>query len=119
MEFLPKDLLVDLRAAELKAARRRSRLRIHTGEHVLPVLRRWKEGFALDASQIRQLRGHVELYEGARQLSILLIVASEIEGDELICTVKRETAVTEHAALDFVRDETAPRALLPRPGRFA
>lgn len=114
MEILPKDLVEGLRAADLGDRRRRSRLRIHTGKDILPVIRRWRDGFSLDAAQITQLRGLVDLYEGARHLSTCLIIASEIDGDELICTVKRETAVADRAALDFARDETAPVALLPR-----
>lgn len=114
MEILPKDLIEKLRSADGADRRRRSRLRIHTGSDVWPVLRRWAGGFSLDAGQITQLRGLVDLYEGSRHLSTCLIVASEIDGDELICTVKRETAVADRAALDFARDETAPVALLPR-----
>jgi hypothetical protein len=43
-----------------------------------------------------------------------LIVASVAEGSEVICDYKRSTAVADHAALDFVRDENAPVAYLPR-----
>ncbi|HEY0214558.1 MAG TPA: hypothetical protein VGC40_13400 [Paenirhodobacter sp.] len=114
MEILPKHLIEGLRSADLKATRRRSRLRIHTGNQIWPVLRRGPEFLALDAEQITHLRGLVDLYDGSRHLSSLLIVASEIEAGELICTVKRETAVQDHAALDFARDENAPAALIPR-----
>lgn len=113
MEILPKDLVAGLRSADLADKRRQTRLRIHTGDDILPVLRRWRGGFSLDAEQITLLRGLVDLYEGSRHLSTCLIVASEIEAGELICTVKRETAVTDRAALDFARDENAPIALLP------
>ncbi|RLL72210.1 hypothetical protein [Paenirhodobacter hankyongi] len=112
MEILPKELLAGLRAAT-QGGRRRSRLRIQAGAESWPVLRRWRGGFALDAAQIHTLRGLVDLYEGSRHLATCLIVASEIEGDELICTVKRETAVTDRPPLDFVRDEGAPAGRLP------
>lgn len=114
MEILPKDLVETVRAALLSEKRKRSRLRIHTGTDIWPVLRRWHGGFSLDATQVSHLRGLVDLYDGARHLSTCLIVASEIEGNELICSVKRETAVADRAALDFARDENAPAALLPR-----
>lgn len=114
MEILPRDLVEGLRAAGLREMRKRSRLRIHTGTDILPVLRRWHGGFSLDASRTPHLRGLVDLYDGGRQLSTCLIVASEIDGDELICVVKRETPVTDRAAIDFARDENAPAGLLPR-----
>ncbi|MFT3690751.1 hypothetical protein [Paenirhodobacter sp.] len=110
MEILSKDIVDGLRSAD---AGRRSRLRIRTGGDILPVLRCWRGGFSLDAEQIRHLRGLVDLYDGARHLSTCLIVASDVEGGELICTVKRETPVTDHAPLDFERAESAPAGLLP------
>ena len=112
MEFLPKDIVAALRAAYRPEGGRKSRLRIHTGDKVLPVLRRWRGGFALDAARVSQLRGHVEIYEGGRHIASALIVASDIDGDELICTVKRETPVADRAPLDFVRDEGAPVGLI-------
>ena len=113
MEILPKDLVAALRAAYRPEGGRKSRLRIHTGDEVLPVLRRWRGGFALDAAQVTHLRGHVELYEGGRHIASALIVASDIEGDELICTVKRETPVADRAPLDFERSDDAPVGYLP------
>ena len=114
MEMPPKELLAALREAEDKAARRRSRLRVLAGGQSYAVLRRWKGGFALDAAQVAQLRGLVELHDGSRHLTTCLIVASAVERGELICTYKRETAVRDRAALDFVRDEAAPAGYLPR-----
>ena len=113
MEFLPKDIVATLRAAYRPEGGRKSRLRIHTGDEVLPVLRRWRGGFALDAARVSQLRGHVEIYEGGRHIPSALIVASDIDGDELICTVKRETPVADRAPLDFVRPDDAPVGYLP------
>lgn len=114
MEILPEHLIEKLRAAEHKISRRRARLRIRTEDQVWPVLRRGPDYLVLDAADISHLRGLVDLYDGGRHLSTLLIVASEIEGEDLICTVKRETPVQDHAALDFAREENAPIALIPR-----
>ncbi|PKP69165.1 MAG: hypothetical protein CVT82_12190 [Alphaproteobacteria bacterium HGW-Alphaproteobacteria-4] len=114
MEMPPKELLAALRDAEAKALRRRSRLRVEAGDQSYPVLRRWKGGFALDAAQVSQLRGLVELHDGSRHLATCLIIASAVEAGELICAIKRETAVRDRAALDFVRDEAAPVGYLPR-----
>ncbi|MCB1398601.1 MAG: hypothetical protein KDJ82_00720 [Rhodobacteraceae bacterium] len=114
MEVLPKEVLLALKEARSRDARQRARLSVHAAGSVWPILRRWRGGFSLDAAQVSQLRGLVEIHEGSRHILTSLIVASEIEGDELICTVKRETAVTDRPALDFVRNENAPAALLPR-----
>lgn len=113
MEFIPKDIVQALRDAEARGQARRSRLRIVSGTDSWPVLRRWRGGVALDAELVTHLRGLVELHEGSRHIATLLIVASEVEGGELICTVKRETRVTDRAALDFVRAPDAPIGYLP------
>lgn len=112
MEILPKELLAALRDARKHG--NRSRLRAVAGRQSYAVLRRWRGGFALDAAAVSKLRGLVELHEGSRQLATCLIVASAIEAGELICTAKRETAVRDRAALDFVRDEAAPAGYLPK-----
>lgn len=114
MDFLPKDLIENLRRAEKRTAGRKSRLRVHADGEIWPVLRVWHGGFALDADRITRLRGLVDLYEGGRHISTCLIIASDIENGELICTVKREQAVSDHQPLDFERDQNAPAALLPR-----
>jgi hypothetical protein len=113
MEFLPREIMQALHEAEARKAARRTRLRIVSGADSWPVLRRWRGGVALDAAQVSHLRGLVELHEGSRHIATLLIVASEIEGGELICAVKRETRVTDRAALDFVRAPDAPVGYLP------
>lgn len=104
MEFLPKEVLEGLRAARKRDAAKKARLRVLAGGQIWPVLRRVTGGFALDADQVSHLRGHVDLYDGPNHVATCLIVASEIQGQELICTVKRETAVSDRAPLDFVKE---------------
>jgi hypothetical protein len=114
LEFLPKDVQDGLNAAQLREARRRSRLRVQVGEAVFPVLRLWEDGMALDPALTPHLRGLVDVYDGARHILQCLIVASTSEGGELICDFKRSTVVSDNAPLDFCRDENAPAGLLPR-----
>ena len=113
-DFLPKEVRAGLEEARRRDLARRSRLRVMAGDDVYPILRRWDDGFSLDADQVAHLRGLVDIFDGSRHLSQCLIVASGIEGGELICTMKRDTAATDRAPLDFERDDAAPVALLPR-----
>jgi hypothetical protein len=114
LEFLPREVREGLEAARRRDLRRRSRLRVQVGQAVLPVLRLWDDGFALDAALATHLRGLVDVFDGARHLWQCLIVASTVENGELICEFKRSTAVTGKAPLDFWQDENAPAGRLPK-----
>jgi hypothetical protein len=111
-EFLPKEVREGLEAARKQALRQKSRLRVHAGDHVFPVLRFWESGFSLDSTDAPNLRGLVDLYDGAVHLYQCLIIASDDAGGEMIYDFKRNTAAVDKAPLDFVRDEDAPVALL-------
>ena len=113
-DYLPKDVQEGLLAARKRDLKRRSRLRIHAGDEVYPILRFWQTGFALDADQVQHIRGLVDIYDGSRHLYQSLIIASDIGAGELICIMKRSTAALDRAPLDYVRDEDAPVAYLPR-----
>lgn len=113
-DYLSKEVRAGLDEARKRDLRRRSRMRVMNGEQIFPILRYWEDGFTLDADQVDHLRGLVDIYDGARQISQSLIVASEVEGSELVCTIKRSTAALDRPPLDFVRDDDAPVALLPR-----
>jgi hypothetical protein len=114
LEFLPKEVREGLEAARKRDQKRKSRLRVHVGEAVFPVLRFWDEGFALDASLTPNLRGLVDVYDGARHIFQCLIIASTTENGELVCDFKRSTMVADKVPLDFWRDENAPVAFLPK-----
>lgn len=111
-EYLPPGLRTELESARMDAMRRKSRLRIRMGDQTYPILRFKSDWFTLDVSQVDHLRGVVDVYDGGRHLFQCLIVASEVEGDELICRVKQATSVSAPEAVDFVRDKTAPVALI-------
>ena len=111
-EYLPKEVREGLEAARKRDLRRKSRLRVHAGDDIFPVLRFWEGGFALDIENAPHLRGLVDLYDGSRQLYQCLIVASEEATGEMVYEFKRNTAAVDTAPLDFERDETAPIALL-------
>lgn len=110
--FLPKTILDDLAQADRKKQRKSARYEIAFGDTRYPVLRIWKNGFALDADETPALRGHVDLFQGPVLLMRCLIVASEVEGSELVVEFKRATAVTDKAPLDFERAADAPVALI-------
>ncbi|QYK41512.1 MAG: hypothetical protein KF887_19480 [Paracoccaceae bacterium] len=114
LEILPQEIRDGLDAARRRADRRRSRIRVQVGDAVFPVLRLWDEGMTLDAGLTPHLRGHVDVFDGARHLFRALIVASTTENGELVCEFKRATAVADRAPLDFCVEDDAPVALLPR-----
>ncbi len=111
-EFLPKEVREGLRRARKAALRKKSRLRIRVGDETFAVLKLWENGFALDREDAPHLRGLVDLYDGSRHLYQCLIVASEEDGERMKYEFKRSTEVRAKAPLDFVRDETAPVALI-------
>lgn len=115
-EFLPKEVRDGLEKARLAALKKSSRLRVHTGEDVFPILKFWETGFSLEAANTPQIRGLVDVYDGARHISQCLIVASETQDNEIHFEFKRATAAADHAALDFEKDANAPIALLGRAG---
>ena len=114
LEFLPKEVRDGLDAARNRDFARKSRLRVHVGDKVFPILRFWHDGFSLDASHTADLRGLVDVYDGARHVFQCLIMASGTENGILVCDFKRSTPVTDRAPLDYWRDENAPVAFLPR-----
>ncbi len=113
-DYLPEAVRAGLEEARKRDLKRRSRLCVHAGEDVYPILRFWETGFALDAEQVATLRGSVDIYDGPRHLYNSLIVASDIENGELICTMKRSTLTQKGPALDYARDDDAPVGYLPR-----
>lgn len=111
-DYLPKEVLEGLEQARKRDQKKRSRLQVHAGDAVFPVLRFWDDGFSLDAENAPHLRGLVDIYHGAVHVYQCLIVASEENADEMIYEFKRHTAAVDRAALDFIRDENAPVALI-------
>jgi hypothetical protein len=113
-DFLPREVRAGLEEARRRDLRKRSRLRVMAGNDIYPILRYWEDGFALDAEEVAHLRGLVDVFDGSRHVSQCLIIASGVQGGELICEMKRSTAASDRAPLDFARDESAPVALIPR-----
>ncbi len=111
-QFLPKEVREGLEQARRRDLKRKSRLRLHAGDRVFPVLRFWRGGMAIDAENAPHLRGLVDLYDGGRHLYQCLIVASEEENGEMRYEFKRSTAAVDRAPLDFARAPDAPVALL-------
>ena len=114
LEYLPKEVREGLEAARKRDMRRKSRLRVHLGQQVYPILRFWEDGFAMDADHATHLRGVADIYDGARHIFQGLIIASMVENGQLVCEFKRSNAVSERPPLDFWQDENAPVGYLPR-----
>ncbi len=113
-EYLPKEVREGLEAARKADLKKKSRLRVQAGDNIYPVLKFWDGGFALDAETAPHLRGLVDLYTGGVHLYQCLIVASEEDSGLMKYEFKRATEAVDKAPIDYIRDETAPIALLPR-----
>lgn len=113
-EFLPEAVRKGLDDARKAAQKRSSRLCVHDGDKVFRVLRMWDGGFAMDIEDAPQLRGHVELFDGARHLYQCLVIASERQGSEMHFEFKWHTPVLDHAPVDYEVVRETPVALLPR-----
>lgn len=111
-EFLTEELRAGLEQARRLAARKNGRMRVKVGDDTYPVLRIWKDGFALDAEDAPHMRGLVDLYDGAHHKAQCLVIASEREGTEMRYEYKRSTQAHDHAPLDFAREEDAPTGLI-------
>jgi hypothetical protein len=113
-EYLPEAVRKGLEDARVAMLRRSGKLCIHDGDAVYRVLRLWDGGFALDAKGAPRLRGFVDLYDGPRHLYQCLIITSREDEGEQIYDFKWSTAVSDRPALDFVRADDAPAALIPK-----
>lgn len=110
--YLSKELQQGLQAAQKLARTRKSRLRVRVGDEVIPVIRFWDKGFAVDSDAAPRLRGLVDIYDGARHMFQCLIVAADEEDGEMRYDFKRATPATDHAPLDFAPLDDAPVGLI-------
>ena len=112
MTYLPQDVLSALEAAHKAMQRKSKRLCIHVGDDIYPVSQLSEASFAISADDAPKLRGFVELYDGPRHLSQCLIMTSREESGDRIYDFKWNTAVANSPAVDYVREENAPIALI-------
>lgn len=111
--YLPKDIQDGLDLARQAAARRSHKLRVEMPDGSWrPILRAWEGGFSLEPARAAQIRGLVDLYDGARHMSRCLIVASSEEAGETQFEYKRMTEASGSQPLDFARPSDAPMALI-------
>lgn len=115
LEHLPEDIRRGLEEARRRDRRRRSRLSLHVDGEVVPLLRMWDDGFALDAECAPGLRGLVDIYDGPRHIAQCLIIASALDGAEMTYEFKRATTVADGPARDFGEDAERPSGYLPAP----
>ncbi|MFY0692669.1 MAG: hypothetical protein JXR14_12195 [Paracoccaceae bacterium] len=110
--FLSKEVREGLALARKADLRKRARWRVQAGDKMIPILKFEEKNFAVDASEAPQLRGFVDIFDGSKHLYQALIVASDLQGDEMRFEFKRNTPAADRAAVDFERDKSAPIALL-------
>lgn len=111
--FLSREVRAGLEAASRKAVRGKTRLRVHVGPDVFPILSLTPTSFSVDAKTALHMRGLVDIYEGARHLSQALIVTSRDEGGARVYEFKRSTPAATGPARDFETQTPQPAGLLP------
>ncbi len=110
--YVSKEMSAELDAARIAGLKKTSRLRVEFGDNTFKILRLWRDGFTVEAETTPQLRGLVDIYDGARHLYQCLIIADDEEAGEMRYEFKRSTAAADKAPLDFYRAPDAPIALL-------
>ncbi|MFP4043255.1 MAG: hypothetical protein ACLFTP_01580 [Rhodosalinus sp.] len=111
--YPPHDVQQALDAGRDATHRRPAGLRIVAGGASHPVLRLWREGFAM-AGHERPLRGMVDLYDGPKHLGRCLIVATAEEAGERHFEFKRAPRRGPAPPADFAREAEPPAGVLPR-----
>jgi hypothetical protein len=112
--YMSKEVREGLRAAQLAALKKTTRLRVLVGDEFHPVLRMWKDGFTVEEESAPVMRGLVDIYDGTQHIYQCLIVAAEADAGEMCYEFKRSTTALDKAPLDFYRDPEAPVGLLPK-----
>ena len=110
--FLSREVQAGIEAAQKQALRKRSRLRVHVGDDIHPILTFAGNTFSVDADTAPHMRGLVDIYDGGRHLYQALIVTSQEEAGERVFEFKRNTMAARSPALDFIVEENAPAGLL-------
>lgn len=113
-DYIPEALRAEMAAAHRRKQRRSTRMRVQSDGKAYPVLRFWRDEFAMPAEGATRLRGVVDLHDGDRHLYRCLIVACHEDGDEIGYEFKRMTAAVDRAPLDFAREADPDVPLLPR-----
>lgn len=112
--YLPPEILAGLEDARARGWQTSRRLRVEAGAQTFSVLRAWDGGFALRAESSPNLRGLVDLYDGAKHVSRCLIVASEEDGQERRFELKVVNEASGEQPVDFERAPDAPVALIEK-----
>ncbi|WP_170428842.1 hypothetical protein [Ruegeria arenilitoris] len=110
--YVSKEISAELDAARIAGLKKTSRLRVEIGDNTYKILRLWRDGFTVEAETTPQLRGLVDIYDGANHLYQCLIIADQDDAGEMRYEFKRSTASADRAPLDFYRAPDAPIALL-------
>ena len=110
--FLSPEVQAGLRSAQEKALRRSTRLSVHVGNEAHRIDKLWDGGFEIAKDRDPKLRGSIDIYDGPKHLFRALIIYSELEGENMRYEFKQVSQASGQAPVDFVREETAPIALL-------
>ena len=93
------------------------RLRAQMGEDWVPIVAFDAAGFEVPLTALAEapnLRGLVEIHEGPRMVSTVLVVAAARTGDRMRYEFKRATPARTEAPVDYEQEGAAPAGYLTR-----
>lgn len=112
--YMSREVLEGLTRASLKAAKKKTRMRVQAGEEIFPILKFSEESFSLESAKAPKLRGYVDILDGTRLKYRALIIASMEEENETVFEFKQATNIADGPALDFEKPEHAPVGYLSK-----
>lgn len=110
--FVSPDVQRGIDTARKSSFSKRSRLRLHVGDAVIPIVSLNAENFSVDADHAPHMRGLVDIFDGARHLAQALIVTSHEENGLRVFEIKRSTKAAQAPAIDYWVSPDAPKGLL-------
>ena len=111
-DMLPEAVLQGLQEARKAAQRRSNRLCVHVGEEVYGIHLLCDDGVAMNAEDAPKIRGHVQIYDGARHLYQALVVTSREEEGERVFEFKWSQPAASGPAPDYVIAKDSPAGFL-------
>jgi len=113
-EYLPEYLIDELGKARNKKLEKNISMKVRFNEKFYPIIKFSGNSFSIQAMEDIKLRGLVDIYSNNSHSYRALIVAQQVNGDEIDFSFKRNTVIKSGPALDFEKKESLISGLLSK-----